>query len=157
MPLRPPRALKSSTEVYGHRSTFTPFTFISEVMLPAEGMSEMTVWFLVSSSCTMSPFCRAAYCAAAGREAARQNRMENPKDRVNIGVLLKAAWFNPEAFLPAGARLNVLQLFVFARVRKIQGVADAGHRLDADEVGIVPRRRGRWRRVRRFDGAGGRD
>jgi hypothetical protein len=36
MPFRPPRALKSSIDAYGHRSTFWPFTLNSDVMLPAD-------------------------------------------------------------------------------------------------------------------------
>ena len=67
MPASPPRALKSSIEAYGQRSTFCPFTFISEVMLPEDGMIETTVLFLVSSSCTTSPVRRAAYCCADAR------------------------------------------------------------------------------------------
>src|SRR2546425_5057340 len=67
MPLIPGRDLNSSIEVYGHRSTFWPLTFISNTMLPTDGTIETTVCVFASWSCTTSPFCRAEYgCADAG-------------------------------------------------------------------------------------------
>src|SRR4051794_21051137 len=45
---------------------------------------------------------------------------------------------DPEALLPRAARRNGLKLGVTALLREIRGVGDAGHRLDADEVAILP-------------------
>src|SRR5712691_10917073 len=61
------RDLNSSIEVYGHRRTFWPLTFISNTLLPTDGTMETIVCVFVSWSCTASPFCRAEYgCAQTG-------------------------------------------------------------------------------------------
>src|SRR3989442_11600842 len=64
MPLIVGRDLNSSTDAYGHRSTFWPLTLSSNAMLPTEGTIDTVVCACASWSCTMSPFWRAAYCCA---------------------------------------------------------------------------------------------
>src|SRR5437879_4085712 len=43
---------------------------------------------------------------------------------------------NPEAFPPALTWWNTLQLLVSAAMRKVQGIRNSCHRLEADEVAI---------------------
>src|SRR5439155_24417088 len=70
IPLKPGLALKSSTDAYGQRITSWPLTFIEYAMFPTEGTVDTTVWLFMSSSCTTSPVCRAAYCGADAGEVA---------------------------------------------------------------------------------------
>ena len=67
MPLKPsrPLALKSSIDAYGKYRTFCPFTFISNALLPDDGMIETTVCAFASSSRTTSPARSARYAGAA--------------------------------------------------------------------------------------------
>ncbi len=100
MPLRPPRALKSSIEAYGQRSTFRPFTVIPETTLPAEGMMVTTILFFASVSWMVSPLRAAAYCARAGPAKRATARAASARARF-IGVYSGSAKLN--RLLPAAS------------------------------------------------------
>src|SRR5262249_28786247 len=98
MPLRPGRALKSSTDVYGQYRTFWPFTVISKAMLPTDGRMETVVCVPVSRSCTNSPIRFDEYGSTSGAAATASQKTtcmtiaDRPSDAPCEGVKGSLYW-----------------------------------------------------------------